>query len=87
MNYPGIHPKYNFRDSEIAFSDNNFQMAIFVQNFKIICRVNYGKIREFTTIIIFMILPQKWLFRLEKSTIEKISEFNLFIGCHIGTPL
>ena len=53
-------------------------MAIFVQNFKIICRANYGKIREFTTIIIFMILPQK--FRLEKSTIEKISEFNLFIG-------
>jgi len=59
MNYPGIHPKYNFRDSEIAFSDNNFQMAIFVQNFKIICRANYGKIREFTTIIIFKILPQK----------------------------
>jgi len=33
MNYAGIHPKYNFRDFEIAFSENNFQNGYFRSKF------------------------------------------------------
>ena len=45
-------------------------MAIFVKNLKIHIKGEFVKIQELTLIIIFVIFPQKWQFRLEMESFE-----------------
>ena len=68
---------------DVSLEMNISTMAIFVKNSEnhIIYHIKgeFVKIREFILVIIYVILPQKWLFGLENEKFWNFSKFSLFL--------
>ena len=55
-------------------------MTIFMKNSKNHIKGEFVKIQKFILVIILVIFPQKWQFRLKNENFENFSEFSLIMS-------
>ena len=63
----------------IFHKNNHFRNEHFQENSQNLIEGEFVNIREITLVIIFMIFPQKWLFRLEIENFWNVLEFSLIM--------